>query len=143
MLMTDYTTEFLNLENAIITCVENISDQLHISIALPRRKHVCPCCGTVADRVHDYRLQIIKDVPIARDTFLHLRKRCYRCSCGKRSFEKNTFLPHYYRVTNRLELFYFGSTPTVDTEPNHTPICSYYPTYGVCCLLSDFTGSVR
>ena len=102
MLMKDYPAEFLNLEDVIITSVENISDQLHISIELPRRKHVCPCCGAVTDRVHDYRMQIIKDVPMARDTFLHLRKRRYRCDCGKRFFERNTFLPRYYRVTNRL-----------------------------------------
>ena len=102
MLMTDYTAEFLNLEDVIITNVENILDQLHIHIELPRRTHVCPCCGAVTDRIHDYRMQIIKDVPMARDTFLHLRKRRYRCSCGKRFFEKNTFLPRYYRVTSRL-----------------------------------------
>ena len=102
MLMTDYTAEFLNLEDVIITNVENITDQLHIHIELPRRKHVCPCCGAVTDHVHDYRLQKIKDVPLARDTFLHLRKRRYRCDCGKRFFEKNTFLPRYYRVTSRL-----------------------------------------
>ena len=102
MLMKDYTAEFLNLEDVIITNVENISDQLHISIELPRRKHVCPCCGAVTDRVHDYRMQVIKDVPMARDTFLHLRKRRYRCACGKRFFERNTFLPRYYRVTSRL-----------------------------------------
>ena len=102
MLMKDYTSEFLNLEDVIITNVENISDQLHISIELPRRKHVCPCCGAVTDRVHDYRMQVVKDVPMARDTFLHLRKRRYRCGCGKRFFERNTFLPRYYRVTSRL-----------------------------------------
>ena len=102
MLMADYTAEFLNLEDVIITNVENISDQLHISIELPRRKHVCPCCGSVTDLVHDYRMQIVKDIPMGRDTFLHLRKRRYRCSCGKRFFEKNTFLPRYYRVTSRL-----------------------------------------
>ena len=102
MLMKDYTAEFLNLEDVIITKVENISDQLHISIELPRRKNVCPCCGAETDRVHDYRMQIVKDVPLARDTFLHLRKRRYRCDCGKRFFEKNTFLPRYYRVTSRL-----------------------------------------
>ena len=102
MLMTDYTAEFLNLEDAIITNVENIADQLHIHIELPRRNHVCPCCGSVTDRVHDYRIQVVKDVPLARDTFLHLRKRRYRCDCGKRFFEKNTFLPRYYRVTSRL-----------------------------------------
>lgn len=102
MLNQDYTAVFLNLEDAIITNVENITDQLHISIELPRRMHVCPCCGAVTDRVHDYRLQVIKDVPMARDTFLHLRKRRYRCDCGKRFFEKNTFLPRYCRVTSRL-----------------------------------------
>ena len=55
MLMKDYTAEFLNLEDVIITNVENILDQLHIDIELPRRKHVCPCCGAVTDRVHNYR----------------------------------------------------------------------------------------
>ena len=102
MLNQDYTTKLLDLEDVIITNVENISDQLHISIELPRRKHICPCCGTVTDRVHDYRMQVNKDVPLARDTFLHLRKRRYRCDCGKRFFEINTFLPRYYRVTTRL-----------------------------------------
>ena len=102
MLNQDYTTKLLDLEDVIITNVENISDQLHISIELPRRKHICPCCGTVTDRVHDYRMQVIKDLPLARDTFLHLRKRRYRCDCGKRFFEINTFLPRYYRVTTRL-----------------------------------------
>ena len=102
MLMTDYTAKLLNLEDVIITNVENTEDQLHFYIELPRGKHICPCCGSLTDRVHDYRMQVIKDVPMARDTFLHLRKRRYRCSCGKRFFEKNTFLPRYYRVTSRL-----------------------------------------
>jgi len=102
MLNQDYTSKFLNLEDVIITNVENVNDQLHIYIELPRDKHVCPACGAVTDRIHDYRMQVIKDVPLARDTFLHLRKRRYRCDCGKRFFEKNTFLPRYYRVTTRL-----------------------------------------
>ena len=102
MLTKDYTAKFLNLEDVIITNVENVLDQLHIYIELPRGKHVCPCCGAETDYVHDYRMQVIKDIPLARDTFLHLRKRRYRCSCGKRFFERNTFLPRYYRVTSRL-----------------------------------------
>ena len=102
MLMTDYTAEFLNLKDVIITNVENVSEQLHIYVELPRRKHICPVCGAVTDCVHDYRMQVVKDTPLARNTFLHLRKRRYRCSCGKRFFEKNTFLPRYYRVTSRL-----------------------------------------
>ena len=102
MLNQDYTSKLLNLEDVIITNVDNISGQLHIYIELPRSKHVCPACGAVTDRIHDYRMQVVKDVPLARDTFLHLRKRRYRCSCGKRFFEKNNFLPRYYRVTTRL-----------------------------------------
>ena len=47
-------------------------------------------------------MQTVKDIPLARDTFLHLRKRRYRCGCGKRFFERNTILPRYYRVTSRL-----------------------------------------
>ena len=102
MLNQNYTTKLLNLEDVIITNVENICEELHINIELPRKKHICPACGSATDYVHDYRMQTIKDVPLARNTFLHLRKRRYRCTCGKRFFEKNTFLPRYYRVTSRL-----------------------------------------
>ena len=102
MLNQDYTSKLPNLEDVSITNVKNIANQLHIYIELPRSKHVCPVCGAVTDRIHDYRIQVIKDIPLARDTFLHLRKRRYRCECGKRFFEKNNFLPRYYRVTTRL-----------------------------------------
>ena len=102
MLKKDYTAKLLNLEDVIITKVENISEEVHVSLELPRVKHRCPACGALTDRVHDYRMQIIKDVPLGRTTLLHLRKRRYRCDCGKRFFEKNTFLPRYYRSTSRL-----------------------------------------
>ena len=102
MLNKDYTAKLLNLEDAIITNVENICDEVHVYLELPRMKHRCPACGGLTDRVHDYRMQIIKDVPLGRTTLLHLRKRRYRCDCGKRFFEKNTFLPKYYRSTSRL-----------------------------------------
>lgn len=102
MLNQNYITKLLDLEDVMITNVENISNQLHIYIELPRKEHICPACGASTDHIHDYRMQTIKDVPMARDTFLHLRKRRYRCPCGKRFFEKNSFLPRYYRVTSRL-----------------------------------------
>lgn len=102
MLNNDYTAKILNLEDVIITNVENISEEVHIYLELPRKEHRCPVCGAATDRIHDYRLQIIKDIPLAKNTFLHLRKRRYRCECGKRFFEKNPFLPRYYRVTSRM-----------------------------------------
>ena len=70
MLNQNYTAEFLNLEDVMITNVENIYEELHIYIELPQKKHTCPVCGSVTDRVHDYRMQTVKDVPLARNTFL-------------------------------------------------------------------------
>ena len=99
MLNKDYTAKLLNLEDGIIANVENISDELHIYLELPRAKHRCPACGALTDRVHDYRMQA---PPLARNTFLRLRKRRYSCECGKRFFGKNTFLPRYYRATSRM-----------------------------------------
>ena len=84
MLMKDYTSKLLNLEDVMITNVENIEDQLHIYLELPRKAHTRPACGAATDRIHDYRMQTMKDVPLARDAFLHLRKRRNRCSCGKK-----------------------------------------------------------
>ena len=102
MLKKDYTAKLLNLEDVILTKVENISEEVHVYLELPRTKHRYPACGALTDCVHDYRMQIIKDIPLGRTTLLHLRKRRYRCDCGKRFFEKNTFLPKYYRSTSRL-----------------------------------------
>lgn len=42
MLNQDYTAKVLNLEDVIITNVENISDVLHIYLELPRQNTVAP-----------------------------------------------------------------------------------------------------
>ena len=60
MLNKDYTAKLLNLEDVIITNVENISEEIHVYLELPRVKHRCPACGAFTDRVHDYRMQTIK-----------------------------------------------------------------------------------
>ena len=60
-------------------------------------------CGSPTSRIHDYRSQIIKDLPMQmRHAYLVLRKRRYVCSCGKRFLEKYSFLPSYRRQTLRL-----------------------------------------
>ena len=103
MLKQDYTSKILDLEDVIITDVESSMDQIHIYLELPRREQICPLCGTKTNRIHDYRMQRIKDIPLSKYTFLHLRKRRYRCECcGKRFFEHNAFLPRYSRMTGRM-----------------------------------------
>lgn len=103
MLEKDYTTKILDLEDVIITKAENKAGELHIYLHLPVSEHSCPCCGTHTARIHDYRTQTIKDIPMGRTTYLHLRKRRYLCPhCGKRFYERNGFVTRYQRTTARL-----------------------------------------
>ena len=70
------------------------------------KEHVCPVCGTLTKRIHDYRMQAIKDLPFQmKHCYLVLRKRRYLCSCGKRFYEDYKFLPRYFQRTSRLTAF--------------------------------------
>ena len=103
MLYEDNTSKLLGLEDVIIKNVWDEGQEKHIEIELPRRNHACPSCGTETDRIHDYRMQKIRDISsFGKNVYLHLRKRRYICSdCGKRFYEKNNFLPRYHRMTSR------------------------------------------
>ena len=106
MLYTHCTEELIGLQDLIITKIENNETEIHIYGKLERKSHTCPCCGTQTEKTHDYREQVIKDIPVyGKNAFIHLQKRRYRCQCGKRFFEKNTFLPRYHRRTNRLSAY--------------------------------------
>ena len=107
MLYTDFTEKLLGLQDVIITNVEESEKEIIIYAELKRKKHNCICCGTATDTVHDYRRQVVKDIPaFGKTVTIVLRKRRYRCPhCGKRFFERNSFLPKYHRMTNRLASF--------------------------------------
>lgn len=100
---SNFISELIELEDVIITGVEVTKTARHIYMEMPRRVHHCPACGNETDRIHDYREQVIKDIPYMKDCYLHLRKRRYVCrACSKRFYEEVPFLPRYYRMTNRL-----------------------------------------
>ena len=106
MLYMNYTEEILGLQDVEIEKVENTEKNTKIYCHLKRKTHKCPCCSASTDIVHDYREQIIKDIPaFGKNITIHLKKRRYRCVCGKRFAEKNTFLPRYHRTTNRLTAY--------------------------------------
>ncbi len=106
MLYTDYTTKLLDMEHMNVNEIENLSDQLILHVEMKRRPAACPCCGTLTDTIHDYRVQRVKDSPIqGKAVYWQYRKRRYRCpSCGKRFYEKNYLLPKWHRLTNRLAM---------------------------------------
>ena len=103
MLYKDFSAEILGLQGVIVTGVDDRNDQLCIYVELPRKEHTCPSCGAKTTAIHDYRKQEVKDIPaFGKNVRLVLRKRRYRCACGKRFFEVNTRLPRYRRMTNRV-----------------------------------------
>ena len=104
MLYTHFTEDLLGLKGVNVKNVKENDAEIHIYIEKAAKPHRCPCCGTATRTVHDYRWQKIKDIgAFGKQVFLCLHKRRYRCpQCGKRFFEKNDFLPRYYRMTSRL-----------------------------------------
>lgn len=101
--MGNNTAKLLGLEDVIVKEVQENGEEIILDIEMPRKTHICPACGEKTDTIHDYRLQQIKDLSaFGKLTILRYRKRRYRCChCGKKFFEKNTFVPRYHRVTRR------------------------------------------
>lgn len=106
MLYEYFTEKLTGLQGLSIEKVEENQNTIHIHCKLERKKHKCPCCGKLTNTIHDYREQVIKDIPaFGKYVFIHIKKRRYRCTCGKRFAEKNKFLPSYHRMTNRLSAY--------------------------------------
>lgn len=99
----NYTKTFLNLEDVFIKNVNHSDKKMDIFIETHPSEQICPCCGKITKRIHDYRTQKISDIPMQGKTvFLILRKRRYVCTCGKQFYEKYTFLTRYHRRTQRM-----------------------------------------
>ena len=49
---------------------------MEIYIELPVKEHLCPYCGAETTKIHDYRTQIITDIPVYfKNTKLIYNKR--------------------------------------------------------------------
>jgi transposase len=100
---SNYISKLLNLKGVKVTKISHGDSFVKIYLKTDPREHSCPACGFVTSKVHDYREQVIKDLPFQfKHTYLVLKKRRYVCSCGKRFYESYDFLPRYHRMTNRL-----------------------------------------
>lgn len=90
---------------------------IFLHIELKRKPHICPKYGEKTDKIKDYRIQHIKDIPaFGMNCVLVLRKRRYICTCGKSFQKENNFLPKYYRMTRRLSAFIIYSLAN-DSKP--------------------------
>ncbi|MGI6716094.1 MAG: transposase family protein [Eubacteriales bacterium] len=87
----DNSTKLIDLKDVIVKNVVQKAQITEIHIELTQKEHRCPCCGAATRTVHDYRIQHIKDIPIlGKNVELILRKRRYRCQCGKNAFSRKT-----------------------------------------------------
>ena len=93
----------INIKDVIVKKVEQNNDFVKIYLETKPKDQLCPHCRQITRRIHDYRMQVIKDLPFQmKHCYLVLRKRRYVCSCGKRFFESYSFLPRYFHRTSRL-----------------------------------------
>ena len=78
-----------------------------ICLEQKRLPHICSSCGSEIDRIHDYRIQPVKDIPaLGKHTMLLLRKRRYICPCyGKSIPEEGSFLSRYQIMTGRMQQY--------------------------------------
>ena len=76
MLYTYSIEKLTGLQGIIINNIESNEKEVHIYCELERKPHKCPNCGCVTDCVHDYRVQVIKDIPsFGKFVYIHLRKK--------------------------------------------------------------------
>ena len=100
------SNNLLNIKDVFIKKVVHADFYVKVFIETKPSPQTCPCCGSITKRIHDYRIQTIKDLPFqTKHCFLVLRKRRYVCSCGKKFYENYSFLPRYLQRTNRLTAF--------------------------------------
>ena len=99
-------SKLLNLKDVRVKNIINSDSSVTLYLTTKAKDHICPSCGNITSKVHDYRNQRIKDLPVqGKHTILVLRKRRYVCSCNKKFYEKYDFLPFYKRMTNRMAAY--------------------------------------
>ncbi|SFO26652.1 zinc-finger of transposase IS204/IS1001/IS1096/IS1165, partial [Anaerocolumna aminovalerica] len=69
----NYIRLLLNLEDIKIFKITHSDTCVNIFIETTPKPHICPCCGNSTKRIHDYRMQKIKDLPFQlKNTYLVL-----------------------------------------------------------------------
>lgn len=106
-MLSNCIKDLLDLKGVIVKSIKNFKDVVNIYVEMPISPHICPNCGAQTSKIHDYRTQIIKDVPIYfKPTHIVYNKRRYECKCcHKKFYESNPIVIKYHRRTNNLTGF--------------------------------------
>lgn len=94
------TMNIPGLKGVEVNKIEEVGDRIALHVSLPLKPHHCPACGTLTQKVHDYRIQKIKHLKwFERLSVLFYKRRRYACPCGKRFAEKSPFVDKYQRYS--------------------------------------------
>jgi transposase len=100
------TNKLIDLEDVKVKNIYHSDSKITITLETAASEQICPVCSALTTKVHDYRKQVIKDLPLhLKPVILILRKRRYTCSCGKHFYERYTWLPRYQHMTKRLSMY--------------------------------------
>ena len=122
-----------------VNCVKD--EDISFFITTDPKPHKCPRCSNQTAKVHDYRIQKIKDIPFqGKSCTLHLKKRRYHCpNCGKHFYESYDFVSKYMHRTQRLTKFIahsFSSAITI-TEASDKANVSTHTVYKILGTLNN------
>lgn len=104
MLELDCKEILLGIQEAEKIKAEKKEGKLYIRFQLKRKKHKCPSCGSLTDKIHDYRIQNIRDLrSFDTPVVLVYRRRRYVCTkCSKRFSEDHDFVGRRMQITKRM-----------------------------------------
>ena len=107
MSQENYIAKLLEMEEAIIENVEKTDCFTYIRFHLPVHEAVCPHCGALTHRIHDYRVKILRDLPVQeKPVRLKYNRRRYLCTqCGKKFNEPFSLAGKNLRTTARLAVY--------------------------------------
>lgn len=59
----NFINNLLNLKGVKISNISHSDSFVKFYLKTSPREHTCPACGSLTSKIHDYREQIIKDLP--------------------------------------------------------------------------------
>ena len=130
-MQTNFIKNLLNLEDVIVKNIKNLKEKVEIYIELPVKEHLCPYCGAETTKIHDYRTQIITDIPVYfKNTKLIYNKRRYECKlCHKSFYENNSIVNKYSRKSTRLTEFVVDQLRKLSSCSDIANMCGISPGY--------------
>ncbi|ADQ46059.1 hypothetical protein Calkro_1198 [Caldicellulosiruptor kronotskyensis 2002] len=84
MLNHNYITELLKSKDLIFHQIVESEREVELYISQTQKPHKCPKCGSITSKIHDHRVQRVKNVPI-------MGKRTYLIEIDKFHFTRYVY----------------------------------------------------